>query len=323
LLVVVIGFVSSSPAPGDNTRRNAILLSDNSVALNPLDQLSSADIAVQVARLVELDESVAVVNHADSVNAQLTVAPVEESVISKPQIVQTDLKSKYDIQVYKVKSGDSISSLAKKFGVTKDSIRWSNGILGESLSTGAVLRIPPVNGIVYKVKSGDTVQSLAERYSSSKQKLTSMNDAELGLIVNDYIIIPDGVRPVPRTYVSFSAFGTARYGGNGYDYGWCTWHAANRRIAAGKPLPTNLGNANTWYGRAAGLGMSVGTQPRVGAVIWHRPGYQSGFLGHVGYVESVKADGSIVVSDMNFPIWGRATTRIIPARLMDNFRFIY
>lgn len=327
LLVAVIVFVSSGPS-ASGTVHNAIATSDTGTALaNPLDQLSSADIAVQVAKMTQLDETVAVVNHADSVNAQLAVSSADTSVVAKPQIVATELKSKKDIKSYIVQPGDTVPSLATKFGVTSDSIRWSNGLTGDALRPNQELFIPPTNGIVYVVKEGDTVDSLAQRYNANKQKLIEMNDAEIsGLKVGSRVIIPDGVQPTSRPVYSAPARSfaagaiTARYGGNGYDYGWCTWHAANRRIQIGRPLPTNLGNAISWYYLAQRSGLPVGNTPQAGAVIWHA---NIGGLGHVGFVEKVNEDGSILVSDMNYPSWGRVTYRTVPPSQFGSYRFIY
>lgn len=326
ILGVVAGFVTTSSSSGDSsTSQNSVLSATEDARIaDPLDQLSSADIAVHVARMANLDETVSVVNHADSVNAQMAVAPMDESVAPKPQIVTTDLKSKQDIQTYIVKEGDTITSVANEFGITSDSLRWSNGLTGEGLNAGDELLVPPVNGIVYTVKDGDTIDSLSERYSADKQKLTQMNDAEIsGLKVGENIIIPDGVQPVRRPSYTSAYYGYRPlvYGAyNGYDYGWCTWHAANRRQQIGRPLPSNLGNAITWYALAQRGGLPTGTAPQAGAVIWHA---NLGGLGHVGFVESVNPDGSIVVSDMNYPYWGRVTTRVVSPSEFGNYRFIY
>lgn len=325
LLIAVIGFVSSSP----NTSEVAVNYSlnntsaDSEIAANPLDQLSSADIAVQVARLTQLDETTAVINHADSVNSQLAVTPVKESIVAKPQIVATELKSKKDIFTYSAESNDSVSSLATRFGVTSDSIRWSNALREERLEPGQEILIPPTNGIVYTVKEGDTIDGLVQRYSANKQKLIEMNDAEVeGLKIGDRIIIPDGIQPSRSVFGGGARGGSivARYGGNGYDYGWCTWHAANRRIETGRPLPTNLGNAITWYSQAQRAGLPVGNQPQAGAVIWHA---NIGGLGHVAFVERINEDGSILVSDMNYPYWGRVTYRTVQPGEFSKYRFVY
>lgn len=297
LLLAVIGFVLKSPNTSQAIKQSS--LSSDVVTASPLDQLSSSDIAVHLARMTSLPESTAVVNQADTISGQLVTSSADSRIVSKPQIVSTAAKSYKDIQVYIVKSGDTLASVAAKFGVTSDSIRWSNNIDTNTLSVGRELYIPPVNGIVYLVKAGDTADKLAKDYNASKAAVESFNDAEvLGLVVGRRIVIPDGTK-ASATYnvASYGGYGTTAwgrkpvYGYNGYDYGWCTWYAANK-VA----VPANWGNANTWDNYAAGSGWTVSSIPKPGAVAQT----DAGGLGHVGVVEAVSPDGKMIkYSDMN------------------------
>lgn len=295
---------------------------------DPIDKLSSADVAVNVARLVRLDESTAVTNNADTISTQQIVAASTDRSVVKPQIVTTALKSNKDIKKYVTVNGDTVSSVAAKFGITSDTIRLSNNISGEALPVGKELLISPVNGVVYSVKAGDTADSVAARYRASKEQVIAFNDAEMtGLVPGAQIVIPDGLSPasaVVRTssaYVGGFAFGSsAMYGGNGYDYGWCTWHAANRRIQIGRPIPTNFGNAISWLGGARAAGLAVGSAPQDGAVLYQT---NIGGLGHVAFVEHVNADGTVLVSDMNYQIWGKVTYRTISPGEASSYRYIY
>lgn len=301
--------------------------------VKPLDSLSSADVAVHVARLTGMQESTAVVNKADTVNAQLAVASGDEQVAVKPQIVGAGLKSKKDIKNHVVVAGETVTSLAAKYGVSADTIRISNGISGDTIPAGKIITISPVNGIVYVVKDGDTPDSVASRYHANKDLLVAFNDAELsgGFRVGETIVIPDGVQPSPPASrvrnaaaggytAGFSFGGGAVYGSNGYDYGWCTWHAANRRIEAGRPIPSNLGNAISWLSLARKAGLPTGGEPQAGAVVYHK---NIGGMGHVAYVEKVNADGSALVSDMNYPSWGRVTYRTVTPAEFGSYAFIY
>lgn len=286
---------------------------------NPVDQVSSADIALTVARMGSLPETTAINNQAQS-QAVDAVLLSSNSLLNKPQVVATALKSSADIKEYTVVSGDTVSTIAAKFGVTSDSIRWSNSLTGDSVTVGAKLSIPPVNGIVYTVNSGDTPDSLASRFNANKDKIIAYNDAEIkGLVVGKKIIIPDAVKTVaPRsTGVSLGAFAwgtTAVYGANGYDYGYCTWYAANR-VA----VPSNWGNANTWAFYAVSSGWNVSRTPVKGAVAQTSAGY----FGHVAVVEDVSADGTMIkYSDMNgLAGWGRVGTTPdwVPASHFQHF----
>lgn len=300
----------------------------NTEITNPLDQLSSADIAVNVARVTNLPEQTAVTNTADSAIASLSVASTDDTIITKPQVVSSGLKSKNDITKYVTVPGDTISSIAAKFGVSAETIRQSNNLSGDTVAVGVELLISPIDGIVYIVQAGDTPESIASKFRASLNELVAFNDAQDGLQPGERIVVPDGQPPIQQRYNYASAanrggfsFGTAPiYSPNGYDYGWCTWHAANRRAQVGRPIPSNMGNAITWLGVARSAGLPTGSEPRKWAVIYH---LNIGGLGHVGFVEEVYPDGSFLVSDMNYPSWGRVTYRTVPASDKGKYRFIY
>ncbi len=330
VLIGVVAFVVNAPTGGTVVNNSVVSTSDTTSASGALDQLSSADIAVHVARLANMPEASSVTNKADSVNAQLAVTPADDTVIAKPQVVATSLKSYKDIQTYVTVAGDTIPSIAAKFGITSDTIRWSNGLQGDNVDTGKALSISPVNGVVYVVKDGDTIDSLVSKYKANKEQLIADNDAEVtGLKIGSKILIRDGsISPAPiARAATASAYGAgfawgggAIYGSNGYDYGYCTWYAANKRAAAGRPIPANLGNASTWKVLAGRAGFAVGNVPQAGAVIWTPP---RDYYGHVGYVESVNADGSVNVSEMNVVGWGRVSTKTLSAEAAAGYSYIY
>lgn len=302
LAVVAIAAIIVLRNPDSQAIRHSVSSVTDSQAVNPLDTLSSADIAANASILAGLPETGFIINYADSVRSDLTT-PISSGaeVVSKPQIMSAQIKTKADIQDYVVQTGDNLGSLATKFGVTSDSIKWSNGLGGGALKVGSKLQIPPVNGLVYTVKSGDTPESLASKYHSDKDKIIAFNDAEIsGLKVGERIMIPDGriaaTVTVSATYYSGFAFGTsAIYGYNGYVPGYCTWYVANKRIQIGRPLPANLGNAGPW----------VRTAPRAGLTVNHTPGAGAAVVtstsnpGHVAFVEEVYADGTVKISEMN------------------------
>ncbi len=337
LAIVAVAATLVLHNPNDKSMQRSNASVANSQATNPLDTLSAADIAVTAARMTNLAETTSVTNQADSVAAELNTHVVDYAVVPKPQILSSVIKTKADIKDYTVLDGESVGDLATKFGVTSDSIKWSNSLATTTLKAGAVMVVPPIDGIVYTVKVGDTAESLATKYSANKDQITAFNDAEVtGLKLNDRIVIPGGSiapPPVVTTYYgggytnnySGGATVAAIYSGNGYDYGWCTWYASNRRAEIGRPVPNNLGNAYSWYTIAQRAGLSTGSSPQVGAV------YQSG--NHVAVVEQVNDDGSFWVTEMNYTAgqvsmtdstraggWGRIDWRLVPAGYA---KFIY
>lgn len=328
ILAVVSGVILISSSQSQSSPLVASSSATGQSVANPLDQVSSANIAEAVARMSSLPETTAVTNQADSETTELALTPTTSSVADKPQIVNTSsFASNKDIREYTTASGDTISSIATKYGITSDSIRWSNNVSGDTIAVGTKLMIPPVTGIVYTVQTGDTATTLAAKYRADQNKITAFNDAEIaGLKPGERILIPDGsiaaavASSASRLLVNPKAVGNATYGSgggyNGYDFGYCTYWVAKLRAASGNPVPTNLGNASTWAIRAAGMGLPTGTTPKVGAAVVT----QTGGAGHVAYVTGVGDDGSITISEMNYGGWNKTGSRTIAG---SGLRYVY
>jgi surface antigen len=328
LIIVVIASLVVNNSKTASVSASSLNNSDAS-SVNPLDQVSSSDIALTVAQVSNLPEATAVANQSQSAAADLAMAATANTVVAKPEVVTTALKSKADIFGYKTSAGDSVASLAAKFGVTSNSIMWSNGLTSNTLNANTNLVIPPVNGIVYTVKAGDTPASLATTYKANAAKITAYNDAEIGgLTAGERIIIPDATLPTISVTTSSpdsvpGVSGNAAfpwgsgpiYGSNGYDYGYCTWYVATQIS-----VPSNWGNAATWAYYASLSGWNVAVKPTVGAIA--QTADAAGGEGHVAVVDAVSADGSqIQTRDMNgIAGWGKVGySTWIPATTFQHF----
>ena len=117
--------------------------------------------------------------------------------------VQTEVSQKPRDQVvmYTVVSGDTLSTVAEKFGVSVDTVKWANDLKRDSLTIGQELNIPPVTGIVHKVREGETIYSIAKKYKTESQKIVNFpfndfSDLEtFALNIGQTLIVPDGVAP--------------------------------------------------------------------------------------------------------------------------------
>lgn len=105
----------------------------------------------------------------------------------------------------------------------------------------------------------------------------------------------------------------------GYGFRNCTDWVAYRVRVAGGYVPSGLGNAKLWDDRAPAYGYTVSGTPRVGAAAVSN----SGFYGHVMYVEAVNADGSIVVSDYNRAGTGKYDMNQLSASTASNLNYVY
>src|SRR3989338_9006789 len=100
---------------------------------------------------------------------------------------------------YEVRGGDTLASIAEKFDVSVDTIKWANNLKTEIIKPGQILKVPPVTGVVHKVVSGDNIYAIAKKYGTDAQKIVNFpfNDfADLdtfALNSGQTLFVPDGV----------------------------------------------------------------------------------------------------------------------------------
>ncbi len=181
-----------------------------------------------------------------------------QSVLVGEDVFQTDVSAKPrdKILTYSVQKGDTLSTIAKKYQISEDTISWANELNSDTLGVGDELKILPVSGIAHKVEKGDTVYTIAKRYDTDAQKIVDFpfndfaNPETFALISGQMLVVPDGVKPseqpsrradTPRVFV-----------------------AAPVPIAGGSfvfPLPSNTGISQyaSWYHMALDITAPFGT----------------------------------------------------------------
>jgi LysM repeat protein len=113
---------------------------------------------------------------------------------------------------YTVQSGDTLSAIGAKFGVSTSSIAQANGIANpDAIRAGQVLKVPGANGApplppakpsatTYRVSSGDTLGGIAAKYG-----LPAASIAQANGLSNPDLIFPGQVLRIPTAAAPVAA----------------------------------------------------------------------------------------------------------------------
>lgn len=134
---------------------------------------------------------------------KISLAQAQQSVAIDENVFQTSVsqKPRDKVVTYTVQKGDTISTIAKKFAISEDTIRWANDLSNDNLGIGDSLKILSVTGMLHKVASGDTVYSIAKKYDTNPQEIVDFpfndfaNPETFSLVVGQLLIVPDGIKP--------------------------------------------------------------------------------------------------------------------------------
>ena len=98
--------------------------------------------------------------------------------------IASDRQGRYEITRHSVVSGDSLSTLAQRYGITVKELRVLNGLGGELIKIGQVLEIRSskqsvksvsLRKISYKVRRGDSLYKIAKNFSLSITDIIDWN----------------------------------------------------------------------------------------------------------------------------------------------------
>ena len=97
--------------------------------------------------------------------------------------------------VYIVKKGDSLYSIAQKYNTTVDELKKLNGLTSNIINVGQILKLPEKENIVdydlYIVKKGDTLYKIANTYNISVNELKKINNLTSDtLSIGDQLLVP-------------------------------------------------------------------------------------------------------------------------------------
>jgi LysM repeat protein len=221
---------------------------------------------------------------------------------------------------YTIQPGDTLSSIAQRFGLKLSTLLWTNDLnLNSILKPGEEILVPSKDGLLHRVKKGETLSEIAQKYKAQIEEIIEFNGLKNDLIVEgDELFIPGGTPPPPppppkpkRNQVTTLATSTPQVkaypGGNcrTFPYGYCTYYVSTKRC-----IPWS-GHAKFWLNNAKAYGFNVcygsNCEPAPGAILVTTGDRR---YGHVAYIEEVNGN-KMVISEMNVVGWGKVSTRVI------------
>ena len=175
-----------------------------------------------------------------------TGAVLDDGTILKPVAVDTTVADgKGLMRTYRVRSGDTLTGIARKFGVSMMTVWWANNLTSKSeLHVGQTLTIPPVSGVVVTVGPTDTLDTLAARYRVEAAEIVAANELEdPNLVIGQTLTIPGALgsgiatpKPAPTTTLKSPSSSSGGSGGSTkpppkYNGGAFAWPVAGGYIS--------------------------------------------------------------------------------------------
>lgn len=169
----------------------------------------------------EYDNGAIVVDAGPVAVASVDGQFLEDGTLLKPVVVDTTVEDARDqLRTYTVRSGDTLTGIASRFGVRMMTIWWANKLNSkDELHIGQKLIIPPVNGLVHTVTAGETLASVAATFHVDAAQIVSFNGlTDQTLVIGQVLMLP-GARgkaiPTPKPTPRVVARTTVRQSSGG------------------------------------------------------------------------------------------------------------
>lgn len=132
---------------------------------------------------------------ADSQEEAIGYVLVERSSFLNPSLLSTNITpSRNGLLTYEVGEGDTVSTIAAKFGISVNTIIWANELaVSGKIKPGEEIIILPVSGVLHKVAKGESIDSIAQFYGIEAERISALNKDTLK--AGDTVVVPNA-RPI-------------------------------------------------------------------------------------------------------------------------------
>ena len=159
----IIGVVEYTIKPGDSLWKianNCNVTVEDIVKLNNLDST-----IIYPGQIIKLSESCAALQNGNNETTE---------------------------ELYTVKRGDTLYSIAKMFNTTVNNLINDNNLDTTNLYIGQQLKVPRNDYIEYIVQRGDTLYSIARRYNTTPNIIRELNNLNRDLLrINQILLLPN------------------------------------------------------------------------------------------------------------------------------------
>lgn len=212
-----------------------------------------------------------------------------------------------------VAEGETLASLAERYDISIDTIKWENDLSSDLIKPGEVLDIPPVTGIVYTVAAGDNIYTIAKKYNIDAQGIVNfpfndfVDQDTFQLSPGQILYLPDGtIAPKPAAQTGQQYFAQTQAGVQGTSsFIWPAsgtitsypswWHMALDIANSSAPPIIASDTGTVTYTGCLGYGYGCHI------IIDHGNGYQS-LYGHLSSIEV--GAGQVVTKGQRIGIMG-------------------
>lgn len=183
------------------------------------------------------------VDYSEVARGELAQTVAEGSALAVPTISEggDSVAPRDKIEDYVVEEGDTLNTIASKFGISLSTLLWANNLSSSSyIHPGDKLTIMPVSGVLHTVAKGETVAGIAKKYQAEASEVIEFNKLADGsdIRIGEKLVVPGGVKPAPKpsaptryTAPVSSIFSSTPPAGSASDYGTrLLWPTSGYRI---------------------------------------------------------------------------------------------
>lgn len=310
------------------------------------------------ATIGEVEVSEVTANYLNQLKSQLTSAKTDLDKLTKETKSLQEAYNKLNTDSEKtkdsVKNANDKTELEKEklkaVGMSDEEINKDTGTLFENTNTGNLLGNEDSTVVNYKLEAAkekanlDKTSSDVDKAKAALDEATSKEKAkkqEVDKIEKEYNKIVENAKressqyyastsyvsggtisgSVPNGFKLSKAIDTSGYSSATYPWGQCTWYVYGRAAQFGISFDPYMGNGGDWRFKS---GYTVNNKPEIGDAVSFAPGQAGGaaYYGHVAFVEDVRPDGSILISESNVQGLGVVSYRVFDSASASQFSYV-